>query len=105
MKFFYETGTTNDKLVKEVLCQMAKIYIDDNNKVYVFCDDCFKAGRYGVRYVICYNYPEETYLSNEEERNTVCKDCLENLKYTHHILNQKKFDIKIEKLNIYKLKP
>ena len=93
MNFFYENKSTKDELVKDVLCQMAKIYIDDKEKkVYKFCHilDCNCSGEYIVTYQVCYNYPRATYLSNEEEVITVCEDCLEHVRYTHHIISSKK---------------
>lgn len=89
MKFFYETETTNVSLVKETLCQMANIFIDDTGEMLQYCDMCGYNGIYGITYKVCYHYPHGSFTSDEREIKTVCDDCLKEIKLTHEIIIKK----------------
>jgi len=88
MKYFFETKTTVDELVKETIEEMASILIG-SKEIIVVCEMCgLFISTQNLSYKVYYYYPKITVKSNDIKDLNACKRCIEAIKSEHEIIEK-----------------
>jgi len=86
MKYFFETETTVDELVKETIEEMASILIN-SNEIVVICEMCgLFISTQNLSYKVYYYYPKLTVKSDDIKDLNACNRCIETIKLEHEII-------------------
>ncbi len=90
INYFFLNNQTEIGLIQHIIEEYAGILIKEN-KIFHKCNLCnFYIASSKIKYIVCYQYPDRPVLSNERRTDFSCCHCLENIKYQHHIVNQRK---------------
>lgn len=86
MKYFFETETTIDTLVKETIEEMSSILICKDDIV-IICEMCgLFLSTQNLKYKVYYYYPKITIKSDDIKHCNVCKQCKEIIRIEHEIV-------------------
>ncbi len=88
--YFFLNNQTEIGLIQNIIEEYAGIIIKEK-KIFHKCNFCnFYIASTKIEYIICYEYPGRSILSNERKANFSCCHCLGNIKHQHHIVSLQK---------------